>query len=74
MAEEIKKEETAEPAQPEQETTKKEEKSEKELNWYYNKIFEYISEKEMIKTPDCSYAKFVREKFPFVWEKYENEN
>ena len=30
MAEEIKKEETAEPAQPEQETTKKEEKSEKE--------------------------------------------
>ena len=51
-----------------------EEKSEKELNWYYNKIFEYISEKEMIKTPDCSYAKFVREKFPFVWEKYENEN
>lgn len=30
MAEEIKKEETAEPAQPEQETTKKQEKSEKE--------------------------------------------
>ena len=51
-----------------------EDKSKKELNWYYNKIFEYISEKEMIKTPNCSYAKFVRKKFPFVWEKYESEN
>lgn len=51
-----------------------EDKSEKELNWYYNKILEYISEKDMIKTPDCSYAKFVREKFPFVWEKYESRN
>lgn len=50
-----------------------EDKSEKELDWYYNKILEYISEKEMIKTPGCSYAKFVREKFPFVWERYEGK-
>lgn len=49
-----------------------EDKSERELNWYYNKILEYISGKEMIKTPDCSYAKFVREKFPWIWEKYES--
>lgn len=49
-----------------------EDKSERELNWYYDKILEYISGKEMIKTPECSYAKFIREKFPFVWEKYES--
>jgi len=30
----------------------------------------YLKEKDMIKTPDCSYARFVREKFPWVWEWY----
>lgn len=24
----------------------------------------------MIETPECSYARFVREKFPWIWEKY----
>lgn len=36
-------------------------------------IYEYIKEKNMISIPDCSYAKFVQNKFPQVWEKYEND-
>ena len=45
-------------------------KSEKELNWYYHAILSYIQTKEMYKTPDCSYAMFVKRKFPFVWDEY----
>ncbi|MBE6900642.1 MAG: hypothetical protein E7479_08305 [Ruminococcaceae bacterium] len=48
-----------------------EDKSEKELLWWKNKILEYIDSKNMIEIPDCSYAEFVRKKFPEVWEKYE---
>ena len=33
--------------------------------------YEYIDGKNMIETPHCSYAEFVRRKFPEVWEKYE---
>jgi hypothetical protein len=43
------------------------------LEWYDNDILEYIREKRMIETPDCSYAKFVREKFPQVWQRYEQQ-
>lgn len=50
-----------------------EDKTEKELNWYYNAIFKYIKEKEMHLTPGCSYAKFVQTKFPFVWDQYMSE-
>lgn len=49
-----------------------EDKSDQSLENWYNMIYEYINEKNMIVTPDCSYAKFVKEKFPQVWEKYEN--
>ena len=48
-----------------------EDKSEKELLWWKNKILEYIDSKNMIEISDCSYAEFVRRKFPEVWEKYE---
>ncbi|MBQ7123537.1 MAG: hypothetical protein IJO01_02850 [Oscillospiraceae bacterium] len=48
-----------------------EDKSEKELLWWNSRILSYIDEKEMIRTPDCSYAKFVKKKFPKVWEDYE---
>ena len=51
-----------------------EDKSEKELNWYYKTILDYIKEKEMYKTPDCSYAQFIKDKFPFIWEDYINNN
>ena len=48
-----------------------ENKSERELLGWDTLILEYISEKKMLETPDCSYAKFVREKFPQVWKHYE---
>jgi len=37
-------------------------------------ILAYIREKDMIKTPDCSYALYIQKKFPRVWEKYLSEN
>lgn len=51
-----------------------EDKTEKELENWYSMILSYIQEKDMIHTPDCSYAKFVKEKFPFVWDSYINNN
>lgn len=50
-----------------------EDKSEKALENWYNMIYEYIKEKNMITTPNCSYAKFVQNKFPQAWEKYKND-
>ena len=50
-----------------------EDKSEKELNWYYDMILDYIRSKQMYDSPNCSYALFVKEKFPFIWERYERE-
>lgn len=47
-----------------------EDKTEQQLDWWYSSIADYMSEKDMVKTPDCSYAVFVRDKFPHVWEKY----
>ena len=48
-----------------------EDKSEKEMQWWYKTILDYIDRKGMIETPDCSYAEFVKRKFPKVWEDYE---
>jgi hypothetical protein len=42
--------------------------SKKQMNHWYRMIFDYIKNKDMIKTPECSYAKFVQWKFPHVWE------
>jgi len=50
-----------------------EDKSPRELEMFYNMIIGYMREKEMQKTPDCSYARFVRKKLPKVWEKFINE-
>lgn len=50
-----------------------EEKSQRELDLYYNAIRNYMQEKRMHLTPDCSYARFVRQKFPFVWENFIRE-
>ena len=47
-----------------------EDKTEQQLNWWYSEIVDYLKEKDMVKSPDCSYAVFVRNKFPQVWEKY----
>lgn len=50
-----------------------EDKSEQSLENWYNMIYEYIKEKNMITAPDCSYAKFVQAKFPQVWERYASD-
>lgn len=49
-----------------------EDKSKDELDKWYSKIQQYITDKNMINTPDCSYAKFIRTKFPQVWSSYEH--
>lgn len=50
-----------------------EDKTEKQLANWHNMILSYIKEKDMIKTPDCSYALYIKKKFPQVWEQYEKE-
>lgn len=47
-----------------------EHQSRKLLEWYDGDILDYISEKKMIDMPECSYAKFVQQKFPGVWQRY----
>lgn len=51
-----------------------EDKSEQELARWHSMIKVCLAEKEMIKTPDCSYAVFVRDRFPGIWEEYLKEN
>ena len=50
-----------------------EDKTEKAIANWHSMVLSYIREKDMIKTPDCSYALFVKEKFPSVWRQYEKE-
>ena len=50
-----------------------EDKTEKQLANWHNMILSYIREKDMIKTPDCSYAFYIKKKFPQLWEQYEKE-
>lgn len=47
-----------------------EDKTEKQLQWWFSGLVEYLKEKNMKETPDCSYALFIKKKFPQVWEKY----
>jgi len=47
-----------------------EDKTEKQLEWWYNGLAEELKEQNMIAKPDCSYARFVKRKLPQVWEKY----
>ena len=39
-----------------------EDKSEKQLDWWYSCCIGYLKEKHMIETPDCSYALFLKSK------------
>ncbi len=50
-----------------------EDKSEQQLEWWYSCCVEYLEEKHMIETSECSYASFIKEKLPQVWERYVNE-
>lgn len=45
-------------------------KMEQELNWWYSQLVSYLQAKDMAKQPDCSYAMFIRQKLPQVWQKY----
>ena len=47
-----------------------EDKSKQQLEWWYSCCVDYLKEKHMIETPDCSYASFIKLKMPQVWEKY----
>lgn len=47
-----------------------EEKTQKQLNWWYSGLVDYLTEKNMVENPTCSYAMFIKQKFPQVWEKY----
>ena len=47
-----------------------EDKLEQQLEWWYSCCVEYLKEKLMIETPNCSYASFIKSKLPQVWERY----
>lgn len=49
-----------------------EDKSPEALKCWHRIIADYMKEKKMIETPDCIYAKFVREKIPEAWEILKN--
>ena len=50
-----------------------EDKTEQQLEWWHSCCVEYLEEKHMIETSECSYASFIKEKLPQVWERYVNE-
>lgn len=47
-----------------------ESKTRRDILIWENTILRYLSKNRMMENPDCSYAKFVREKLPAVWEKF----
>lgn len=46
------------------------EKTQEELNGWYEMIRREIAELTLRKNPDCSYARFLREKIPQAWERH----
>ncbi len=51
-----------------------EDKTPEQLHNWYKMVADAMREKNMLETPDCSYAKFVRKKVPMAWEMLEHEN
>lgn len=47
-----------------------EDKTPEQLERWYSMVADYMKEKDMINSPDCSYARFVREKLLRAWEIY----
>lgn len=47
-----------------------EDKTENQRNRDHQLILNHIRSKKMYQTPDCSYARFVKAKFPFIWDQY----
>ena len=60
-------------AQGKMKVSRFEDKTEKAIANWHGMVLSYIKEKDMIETPDCSYALFVKEKLPQVWRQYEKE-
>ena len=48
-----------------------EDKSAEELARWHGNLLSYIREKDMIHSPNCSYAQFIRSRFPHIWAEYE---
>lgn len=48
--------------------SKFEDKTPEQLAKWYEMVADYMHEKNMPDNPDCSYAGFVRDKFPGAWE------
>ncbi len=53
--------------------SKYEDKTSVQLTHWYKMVADYMREKNMLETPDCSYARFVRAKIPVAWEMLTNE-
>ena len=50
-----------------------EDKTSAQLTYWYKMVADTMREKNMLEMPDCSYAKFVRNKLPKAWEMLEHE-
>ncbi len=50
-----------------------EDMTERHLQFYHQMIREHMRRKQMHLKQECSYARFVREKFPEVWEQFMRE-
>ena len=50
-----------------------EDKTSEQLERWYSMVADYMKEKDMINIPECSYARFVKEKLPRAWDIYLKE-
>ena len=48
--------------------SKYEDKTPEQLEWWYSAVADELRQKGIHASPDCSYARFVREKIPRAWE------
>lgn len=51
-----------------------EDKATEELEWWYSSIVDYLKKKDMINKADSSYAMFIKDKLPHVWDRYLSEH
>ena len=47
-----------------------EDKTEKQLDWWYRNLISSLQQRNMADFPDCSYARFIQTKLPQVWSQY----
>ena len=51
-----------------------EDKTSVQLTHWYKMVADYMREKNMLEAPNCSYARFVRDKIPEAWEMLNNDS